>query len=151
MSVSEFCNREVVIARADEPVMEAVRLMRTQHVGDIVVVRDEGGQRIPVGIVTDRDIVIEVMAAEVEPDTITLGDIMSPEIHCVAEGENLLDAMALMRDKGVRRMPVVNADGGLEGMLTVDDLLELVAEQLGYLVQLIGHEQARERRLRSKA
>jgi CBS domain-containing protein len=151
MSVSEFCNREVVIAAADESVMDAVRLMRTQHVGDIVVVRDEGGQKIPLGIVTDRDIVIEVLAKEVEPASVTLGDIMSPELYCVAEGEGLLEAMAQMRDKGVRRMPVVNAAGGLEGLLTVDDLLELVAEQLTDLVQLIGHEQAREHRLRSRA
>lgn len=149
MSVSEFCNREVVIVRADESVMDAVRLMRSQHVGDVVVIRETAGQNIPVGILTDRDIVIEVLAEEVEPGSVTVGDIMSPEMYTVPEGVALLDAIELMRDKGVRRLPVVNPEGGLAGLLTVDDILELVAEQLTDLVRLIGHEQARERRLRN--
>ena len=129
--------------------MDAVRLMRSQHVGDVVVIRETAGQNIPVGILTDRDIVIEVLAEEVEPGSVTVGDIMSPEMYTVPEGVALLDAIELMRDKGVRRLPVVNPEGGLAGLLTVDDILELVAEQLTDLVRLIGHEQARERRLRN--
>jgi len=150
MSVAEYCNREVVIASADETVLQATQLMRRQHVGDVIVVREDGGRNIPVGIVTDRDIVIEVVAAGVDPATLTLGELMGTEIHTVTEDVELLAAIDLMRDKGVRRLPVVNREGGLEGLLTVDDVLELAAEQLSGLVRLIGREQARERRLRSR-
>jgi len=150
MSVSEYCNREVVIAEPGLSVAEAAVLMRRHHVGDLVVVRQEGERRVPVGIVTDRDLVIEVMATGLDPSTLTVGDLMSGEVHTVSEGEVLMDAIALMRDKGVRRLPVVNGQGGLEGLLAVDDVLELVTEQLGDLVRLVGREQQREQELRSR-
>jgi len=150
MSVSEYCNREVVIAAAELSVADAAVLMRQHHVGDLVVVREEGARRVPIGIVTDRDLVIEVMATGLDPATLTLGDLMGAELYTVSEGEALMDAVALMRDKGVRRLPVVNGEGGLEGLLAVDDVLELLAEQLGDLVRLVGREQRREQRLRSR-
>jgi len=151
MSVNQYCNREVVIALGDTPVLEAAGLMRQHHVGDLLVVREDDDLRVPVGIVTDRDIVIEVLAMGLDPATLTLGDLMGGELHTVSEGEELMTAIALMRDKGVRRLPVVNEQGGLEGLLTVDDVLELVAEQLTDLARLVGREQLRERRLRSRA
>jgi CBS domain-containing protein len=140
MAVGEICNREVVIAEKTLSVVDAARLMRTHHVGDLVVV--EG--RYPAGIVTDRDIVVEVVAAGVNPEALTLADIMGPEVATVREGEGLFEALRYMRDKGVRRMPVVDREGSLVGILTLDDLLSLLAEEMTELAKLMSHERQRE-------
>ena len=144
MSVGELCNREVVIAEKTLPVTEAARLMRSRHVGDLVVVEDKGGHKHPVGIVTDRDIVVEVVAAGVNPDALKVGDIMGPEVATVRESEGLFEALRYMRNKGVRRMPVVDASGGLVGILTLDDLLSLLAEEMMELAKLVSRERQRE-------
>ncbi len=144
MAVGEICNREVVIAEKTLSVVEAARLMRTHHVGDLVVVEEKEGRKHPVGIVTDRDVVVEVVAAGVNPDALTVGDIMGPDLATVRETEGLFGALRYMRDKGVRRMPVVDHEGGLIGILTLDDLLSLLAEELTELAKLVSHEQQRE-------
>ena len=144
MSVGELCNREVVIAEKTLPVTEAARLMRSRHVGDLVVVEDKGGHKHPVGIVTDRDIVVEVVAAGVNPDALKVGDIMGPEVATVRESEGLFEALRYMRNKGVRRMPVVDVSGGLVGILTLDDLLSLLAEEMMELAKLVSRERQRE-------
>jgi predicted transcriptional regulator len=144
MPVGEICNREVVITEKAMGVVEAARLMRTHHVGDLVVVDKREGRTLPVGIVTDRDIVVEVVAAGVTPDTLKVGDIMGPEVATVRESEGLFEALRYMRDKGVRRMPVVDNAGGLVGILTQDDLLSLLAEEMTDLAKLVSHERQRE-------
>ena len=149
MAVGEICNREVVITEKSVSVVDAARLMRTHHVGDLVVVEEKGGRRHPVGIVTDRDIVVEVVAAGVNPDTLKVGDIMGPELATLRESEGLFEALRYMRDKGVRRMPVVDRDGGLVGILTLDDLLSLLAEEMTELAKLVSHERQREATVRS--
>lgn len=149
MSVGELCNREVVIAEKALPVAEAARLMRSHHVGDLVVVEEKGGRKHPVGIVTDRDIVVEIVAAGVNPDALKLGDIMGSEVATVRESEGLFEALRYMRDKGVRRMPVVDSTGGLVGILTLDDLLSLLAEEMTELAKLVSRERQREATARS--
>jgi len=144
MAVGELCNREVVITEKTASVVDAAQLMRTHHVGDLVVVEDRGGRTHPVGIVTDRDIVVEVVAAGVNPDSLKVGDIMGPEVATVRESEGLFEALRYMRDKGVRRMPVVDREGGLVGILTLDDLLSLLAEEMTELAKLVSHERRRE-------
>jgi len=144
MTVGEICNREVVITEKSASVVDAARLMRTHHVGDLVVVEEKGGRNQPVGIVTDRDIVVEVVAAGVNPDALKVGDIMGSEVATVRESEGLFEALRYMRDKGVRRMPVVDRDGGLVGILTLDDLLSLLAEEMTELAKLVSHERQRE-------
>jgi len=149
MAVGEICNREVVMTEKSVSVVEAAQLMRTHHVGDLVVVEEKGGRRHPVGIVTDRDIVVEVVAAGVNPDTFKVGDIMGPELATLRESEGLFEALRYMRDKGVRRMPVVDRDGGLVGILTLDDLLSLLAEEMTELAKLVSHERQREAAVRT--
>lgn len=149
MAVGEICNRDVVIAEKTLPVVEAAQLMRTHHVGDLVVVEEKAGRRHPVGIVTDRDIVVEVVAAGVDPDALKVGDIMGPEVATVRESEGLYEALHYMRGKGVRRMPVVDRDGALVGILTLDDLLSLLAEEMTELAKLVSHEQQREAAVRT--
>jgi CBS domain-containing protein len=144
MSVGAVCNRNVVILENTGSVQEAAELMRDHHVGDVVVVRRQGLVPIPVGIVTDRDIVVELIAKKVDVNSVAVTDIMSAEILTLKENEQLLDAVEAMRKRGVRRAPVVNTSGGLEGILSVDDIIELIAEQVSGLVSLIHKEQKQE-------
>jgi CBS domain-containing protein len=150
MTVGEFCTREVVIIRKDDTVIEAARLMRDHHVGDLVVVEERGDQRIPVGILTDRDIVVEVIAKEAGYlPTLAVGDIMSMELVTVLEAESLADALKRMCSRGVRRIPVVNRSGGIEGILSLDDLLEQLCEEMTDITKLIAWQQKREKDERS--
>lgn len=149
MSVGEFCNREVIVVERSESVREAVHLMRKHHVGSVVVIDKAGNVVKPLGILTDRDIVIEVLAEDVDPAAVNIGDIMSTEPVTVDESVTLLDALEVMRKRGVRRTLVVNDKGYLLGVLAVDDILELLGEQVAALVELIRAEQDHERQLRT--
>lgn len=144
MLVGEYCNRDVIVVSQNASIPEAAGLMRTHHVGDLVVVREEGPRRIPAGLLTDRDIVVELLAKGVDLDTVTVGDVMSYELLAVREGEDLLETLKLMRAKGVRRVPVVDQNEALTGILAVDDMIELLAEMLVDVSRLIIREQRRE-------
>jgi len=125
---------------------EAARLMRDHHVGNVVITEVNANRRVPVGIVTDRDLVIEVLAEGVDPRSLIVADIMSDDLITAREDDEMLDTIRVMRAHGVRRIPVTNRDGGLEGIVAVDDLLDLVAEQLTDLVELFRREQDLEQR-----
>lgn len=144
MPISEICNREVVIVKRNNIILGAAQLMRQHHVGDVAVVEERGGVKVPVGIVTDRDLVMEIMAPAIDQTVITVGDIMVTELATVKENAGLSETIEYMRAKGVRRVPVVDKDGGLVGILTLDDLLELLAEELPALAKLVRHEQKKE-------
>jgi len=144
MPISEICNREVVIVQPDDSALEAAHLMRKHHVGDVLVVEDRDDVRVPVGIVTDRDLVVEIMAPGLDPATITAGDIMAPDLVTVKENTGVFEAIQYMRAKGVRRLPVINDSGGLVGILTLDDLLEILAEELQTVARLVRYEQKKE-------
>jgi len=108
------------------------------------VVEQEGEAVRPVGIVTDRDLVMEVLAEGVEPSTVTVSDIMNTEVVIAAESDDFLQALDRMRNEGVRRMPVIGPAGRLAGILAVDDALELLAEAIGRIPQLVRHERRKE-------
>jgi len=148
MNVGELCNRQVVIATRQTGLVEAARRMREHHVGSLVVVAEQFSQRVPVGMITDRDIVVAVVAKEVDAKTLTVGDVMSAGALVVREQDGIPDALRMMREKGVRRVPVVNDTGGLAGIVTVDDILELVAEEMDGFVRTLRSERAREARVR---
>ena len=141
MKASEFCNREVMIIERDASVAEAARLMRELHVGSLVVVTKEAGQTRPTGILTDRDIVIEFVAEGLSPQEVAVGDAMSFQLATVDEDAGLFETIELMRDRGVRRLPVVDSAGTLVGLVAADDALELLAEQLNDLVKIVGRQQ----------
>ena len=141
MTVGKFCTREVVIASRDNSIVEVAQLMRNHHVGDVVIVGSNDNQPKPIGIITDRDIVVELLATEVPLDTVSVGDVMNFELLTAREDDSVWDTMQLMCAKGVRRIPVVNNQGSLEGILTSDDLLELLAEELILLAKIPGREQ----------
>jgi predicted transcriptional regulator len=144
MPISEICNREVVILQRDSTVHEAAKLMRQHHVGDVVVIEERKGVQVPVGIVTDRDLVVEIMAPDLLQMVITVGDIMAPKLVTVKDSTGIYEAIQYMRSEGVRRLPVVDSNGGLIGILTLDDLLELLAEEMLELSKLVKHEQKKE-------
>jgi CBS domain-containing protein len=148
MNVSELNNPFVVTARRTTPLTEAARLMREHHVGSLVVVDESGKGRVPVGILTDRDIVVAAVAAEVDPRTLTAGEVMSGELATVRAADSAEVALRLMRRRGIRRVPVVSEEGTLAGIVTLDDLLETVAEQLSDAVRAIASEQVHEARAR---
>lgn len=145
MTIGDICNREVVTARLDMDAQEAAQLMREHHVGDLVVVEDRAGHSVPVGIVTDRDLVLEVLAQQVPPESITVRDIMSANLCTAPDSDDLANVLRLMAAEGVRRLVVVNPGGGLEGILTLDDVVDEIAEQLSLLARLIERGQKAER------
>ena len=148
MSVGEVCSREVVFIGRDSSVVEAARLMREHHVGALVVTGfAEGGQR-PIGILTDRDIVVEVIAEGLNAENLLVGDVMSFELVTIGEDDGISEAIKVMKGRGVRRIPVLNIIGELVGIFTVDDVIELLAEELSDLSKLVGHEQDREKATR---
>jgi len=146
MPIGEFCNREVVFATRTTNIVEVAKLMRQYHVGDLVVVDETEGKRVPVGIVTDRDIVIKIVAPALSVQECTAGDIMKPRLISVPETEGVVETIRLMRAHGIRRIPVVSQDGGLAGIISVDDLLDLLAEELAELAKVAPREQACEAR-----
>jgi CBS domain-containing protein len=148
MPVGELCIRQVVVALPNTSVLEAAKLMRQHHVGDIVVTDEIEGRRTPVGIVTDRDIVLEVLAQGLDAASLSVGDIMSSDLITVRENEGIFQTIQLMRAKGARRAPVVNGEGVLVGIVSVDDMVELLAEELSELTKLISREQKREAEIR---
>ena len=145
MTIGTVCNREVVFIHAQASIPVAARLMREYHVGDLVVIKEKTGKRVPVGIITDRDIVLEVIAEGVSMDDVNVGDIMSDNLVTARENDGLLDTIKVMRAKGIRRLPVVNDDNELVGILSVDDLIDLFSEQIVDLARLIAREQGREK------
>ena len=145
MSAGEYCTRDVVIVERTESLRTAINLMRSEHVGDVVVVDKENSSTKPIGILTDRDIVVEILAEDVELDEVAIGDVMSFQLITVNEDTKLMDAIKRMRSEGVRRLPVVDNDGGLVGILSADDVLELIAEQMSDLVALVAREIGKEK------
>ncbi len=149
MRVGEVCNREVVVIDKDESVKVAAELMRRYHVGNVVVVEGQGGRRMPVGIVTDRDLVLKVLLPGLAPEDLAVRDVASAPLATVASRESLFVAMEIMEAKAVRRLPVVEDDGSLGGILTVDDLSELLTGLQGQLAGVVNRQRQKEARKRS--
>ncbi len=149
MTVGAFCSRIVVFVGQDDSIVEAAKLMREHHTGSVVVVENaQHGAFEPVGMVTDRDLVVEVLAEEVDVDSVAVKDVMSPDPVIAGENDSLSDTLKRMRARGVRRVPVINTEGEIVGVLSVDDVISLLASELNDIDSLILHEQERERELR---
>jgi CBS domain-containing protein len=136
------------VAERDMTLVQAAQLMRDHHVGSLVVVDETGAGRLVVGMLTDRDIITAVIAQEVDPATLVVEDVMTSEVVSALEDDSLMDVLGLMRRKGLRRVPVTSANGVLQGLITLDDLLGILSEQLRAMVLAIEAEQLRERKVR---
>jgi len=145
MPIGDVCIRDVVVVFANTTVREAARLMAENHVGSLVVVRKiPAGRAVPVGIVTDRDIVRNVVAEALDPDVFTLGDLGARELVTVREDLGIFECVQHMRVNAIRRVPVVDRDGALVGLISLDDLIQLLAEEMEEIGKLISREQMRE-------
>jgi CBS domain-containing protein len=137
MSVARICLREVDLADATERVLEAARRMRERRVGTLVIVDDAGK---PVGVVTDRDLALRVVAAGGDPRTMSVRDVMTAHPRTVSESTPIEAALSLMRSGSFRRLPVVNADGKLVGIVSLDDVLDLLAEEFELIGRLLERQ-----------
>jgi len=149
MTVGEICKHDVAVVAANESVVDAANRMRTAHVGDLVVVENRVDRRVPIGIITDRDIVVAAVAANGgHIESLLVGDIMSADVVTAREPEPIEGALKKMEQHGVRRLPVVSGDGALVGILTLDDAMQMLTEQQMGLLKIIAREQRRERQFR---
>lgn len=148
MNIGEICTIQTVTCTRDETVQGAALLMRKHHVGDLIVIDGAGGQAMPVGIVTDRDIVVSVIALGLDPAGLQVDDIMSDDLLTCREDDDVYETIEHLRLRGIRRVPVVNGAGGLTGIVSVDDLLEFLAEEMGDLSRISASGQAHEKRAR---
>lgn len=144
MNAGDICTRIVVFANRGESVYRAAQLMRRFDVGNVVVVDDGNNIRRPVGIVTDRDITVKVVANGLDPRQLDVGEVMMGDLVTIDENMTLEEIVETMETSGVRRLPVVNEDGGLEGILALDDIIDLLAEELGSVATLIQRQQERQ-------
>ena len=149
MIAGELCNRNLVTTERDTGIIDAAKLMRDDHVGSLVVVEDRDGKTEPVGIQTDRDIVIEVIAEAVGVADVTVGDVMRYTLLKVNDKETVFDTAQRMRARGVRRVPVITDSGELAGILALDDILELLSEELTLLARLTSRESEQEQKKRA--
>ena len=146
--VRDVAVQSPVTAVADESIAECAKRMHAEHVGCLVIVEKTDGIQVPVGMLTDRDIAIEVVAFGLDPAVMTAGDVMSEKPAVVEEDDDLLDALALMREHGARRLPVTGADGALVGIIAFDNLLEALAQQVDGMIGVLKAQQTRELRTR---
>ncbi|HEX2668076.1 MAG TPA: CBS domain-containing protein [Gammaproteobacteria bacterium] len=144
MNIGDVCNRVVIYITADETAQRGAELMRKYHVGNLVVTASGDPDRVPVGIVTDRDIVVEVVAKGVDPNGLTVADIMSQDPLVASEEDEIQDTLDAMRELGVRRVPVVDRRRNLIGIFALDDVLQLMASNLGTVAAIVGEQRRQE-------
>ena len=146
MNVGDICNKNVVYADQKSDLLTAALLMREYHVGSVVIVVDSQNGRKPVGIITDRDLVLKILASDVPAKEIILNDIVNRDIICIRDDDDIMDAIKIMYMESVRRVPVINDKGELSGILAMDDLIEILTNELCNLVAVIGRQQRQEQR-----
>lgn len=145
MTAGELCNRTVFIIRSDESILEAAHLMKIHHVGCLVVVEERGDARVPIAMVTDRDLVVKGIAeSPAALETMRVAQVMSEGLVTAREHERMYDVRRKMRSRGVRRIPVVDSQDRLQGIIAFDDLVDWMAQELGDLARLVSREQERE-------
>jgi len=150
MYVSQLCNSNVATVRPADEITAAAKLMRERHVGYLVVVEaDTSGTRVPIGVLTDRDIVVSIVARNADPTVFTVGDVMTANPVTVYELDAIEKAMQEMRRVGVRRLPVVGKIGELKGVLSLDDVLNAISGELRDVAGAIRTEQRIESALRT--
>lgn len=141
MTIESVCNPNVATIDADSDARRAAVLMRQEHVGDLIVTRFEEGRVRPVGIITDRDIVVEIVAKGIDPAEVRVGDMLRRELISVDKDASLAFAVQTMRESGVRRVPLIDAHDELLGVLSLDDVIEHLAERLDDIAGTIRKQQ----------
>lgn len=145
MKIGEICNRSVVTTPRSTSILEVAREMRKHHIGDVIVTDRTDGAETPIGIITDRDIVIELIAEEIAFDTVDVGDVMSTTLVTAPHDADLFETLRFMGIKGVRRIPVLDDDGRLYGILSVNDILSVLTKELSFVAEISERQIERER------
>ena len=140
MSLERMCKKDVITVSPEASLLEVARLMRAHHVGSVIVVNEDR----PIGILTDRDIIIKAVAEDKDPKTLRAYEIMTHNPAMVNINYDPLDATQIMRDRGLRRLPVVDENSHLLGILTLDDVLGLLGKETENLAQAVQTELAKE-------
>jgi len=150
MNVGDICIRDVVTVREPDELTAAARLMSERHVGYLVVVGPKVGESgfVPIGVLTDRDIVVGVVAQATDPRALRVGDLMTRQPVVIDESATLNKALQEMRRVGVRRIPVVGRGGLLVGILSLDDVMGALSEELLDVAASIRNEVRIEKALR---
>ncbi|MBF8302296.1 MAG: hypothetical protein HW396_577 [Candidatus Dadabacteria bacterium] len=136
MSLGNMCRKEIVCVNLGTNVKEAAKFMEEKNVGSIIVV---GGGK-PVGIVTDRDILLRVVNKGLDPEKSSVDDVMTKEIVTLKEGMGLFEALEQVKGKGIRRFPIVDARGNLKGIMTLDDIIYLLGKEMADVASIIERE-----------
>ncbi len=144
MRVSEICTTDVVCCGPGATALEAARLMRQKHVGDVVIVSDPAGERVPLGVVTDRDLATDVLGNGRDAAIMPLSALARRPVVIAAESEDLHEVLERMRVHGVRRIPVVDSAGALVGIVTLDDLLGALLAEVQALLETTRRAQRHE-------
>ncbi len=145
--LKDFATSLVAVVEPDTSAIAAAQLMRRHHIGALVVVDAKDKSR-PVGILTDRDLVLGLMAEGLDPALFTVGDIMSVELVVANPELDAMDAVQLMRVNRLRRLILVNDAGQLAGIVTMEDVLELLTRELASLA--VGVLGARDREFETR-
>lgn len=142
MQAGELCIRAVATADSDESVADAARRMAELGVGDLVVVENgHDGLPRPIGIVTDRDLVVEVLADSTrDAETTKVGDVMHADLVTASEDDDVERVVDMMRVHKVRRIPIIDDQGGLQGILSLDDVIAWMRDQLQATARVLEHQ-----------
>jgi CBS domain-containing protein len=144
MRVEDICTHIVSYVTADTPLIEAAAKFRERQVGSLVVITISNTERMPIGMLTDRDIVVSVIAAGLSAENLSVGVVMTKPVYCCDAMQTVFDAIAIMREHGVSRLPVVNSRGVLSGIISANDIWSALAQQLGALGEVALHENAQQ-------
>lgn len=137
MSVENFARKEVITLKPSDSVFDAIKLMKEKNIGSVLIVDDENR---PVGIITDRDVVLRVVYEGLDPKTTALDKVMTRGLSVLEEGMGLFEALSFMREEGVRRYPIVDSDGKLIGFLSLDDVLYILGKELASVADILEKE-----------
>ncbi len=148
MLLKDICTMDVVCCGRRTRALEAARLMRQRHVGDLIVVDDPEEERTPIGLITDRDLVLDVLGNGLDPATTEVASLIHRTLVIANESEETAQAIERMREHGVRRIPVVNDQGGVVGIVTLDDLLRVLVADASALLDVMAKGKRQEQRTR---
>ena len=150
--VSDYCSPDAITVTPGFGLLETAKLMRDRHVGCVVVVENAPLGARPIGILTDRDIVVGVLAqTDRQLHLLHVDDVMTRDPQLAKGSDDLSDTLMTMRAKGIRRVPVVSTEGALTGLLSFDDVLDYVRDEVADLARLVGRERRREQRTRPRS
>jgi CBS domain-containing protein len=149
MAVGSICTRRIITVDVGVDVAAAAQVMRENKIGYLLVTDKSSGNRAPAGVVTDRDIVVKVLAKDVNPHALSVGDIMTREPLVATEDDGISETLHRMRTLGVRRVPVVNARGQIAGVLSIDDAIDHLVSQLSDVAKAAHNEPLAKQRSRA--